>query len=284
MVKPWLPLLCLTLAGCEDDLVDSTQVSSLQVVSMVAEPKQVRPHEQTRLTVTMADPRGEGADVAVWMCTPIGDGRTCLEAEAVTNAQPVSVGTRDPDTHAADFDVVPLPIDVAEIEDALDENTVFRGVLAFALACTPGLCPLFDDIEAGTVDPAMLADPDLLLRDLPMDGVSLAWRAMTITSANERNRETNPTIAPRFSPPVQAAPGASVDLQFDVDGVFSDGLVYPLTTLWGFQTAYTETGPAVPTLRWVAPDSEGRATGHIYAVIDDGQGGQAVWFGPAEVQ
>jgi len=280
----WIGAVSMFLCGCEEDIAASTRVRSLQIVSMVSEPKKVSPHEAASLTVTIADPDHRGADVAVWMCTPVGDSRTCLEAEAAIDAQPVAVGSRDPDTHSATFEVVPMPISVAEIDTILDEGTDFRGVLAFALACAPGLCPLFDDIASDTVRPEDLADPDRLLQGLPMDGVSLAWRSITLTRDARRDRDTNPVIAPLFDVPIEARAGRPVDLAVEVDGDFSDGRVFPLATIGGFSTASTPTGPATPTLEWRPPDHGGKQDGHIYMVVDDGQGGQAVWFGPARVQ
>jgi hypothetical protein len=273
----------LLATGCDEDVLASTQISSLQVVSMVAEPVEVRPREATALTVTIADPAETGADVAVWMCTPLDDTRTCLEALAGDNLQPIAVSTRDPDTHSTTVEVVPMPVEVSEVTEVISRGERFRGVLAFALACAPGVCPLFDDIEAGTVDPAVLADPDLLLQGLPIEGVSLGYRTLTISEMHSSRRLDNPVIAPRFTTPVRAGAGESVDLAFNVDGDFSDGWVYPLTTVGGFATEAVETGPETPVLTWVAP-STGRSDGHIYAVVDDGSGGQAVWFGEAEVR
>lgn len=276
--------LCAGLAGCEEGTYASTRVESLQIVSMVAEPTEVAPHGETELTVTIADPAGAGAEVAVWMCTPVGDARRCLEAEALGDAQPVQVGVRDPDSHAVRWRVTPLPIDVAEVDELLAGGEVFRGVLAFALACTPGVCDFFDDVADGTVRAEQLADPDVLLAGVPMAHAHLAWRAMTLSLASPAERHPNPTIAPRFPTPVRAPAGGTRDLGFEVDGIFSDGLVYPLATLGGFAQEYASTGPAEPTVQWVAPEAASGTTGHIYAVVDDGQGGQAVWFGPAEVE
>jgi len=279
MVTRLLPVMLLV--GCDEEVYASTQITSLQIVSMASEPPEVSPHESIDLIVTIADPHMSGAEVAVWMCTPVGDGGQCLESAAYDGQQPIATGVRDPDTHAAAIPFIPLDVQVAEINAVIDSGKPFWGTLAFALACKPGLCPLFDDIEAGTVNPDHLADPELLLAGLPMDGVSLGWRTMTLTSEDPDYRNDNPTITPMFDTPVEVAAGSSRDLSFQVDEMTGSGIAYPLTTVGGFST---ESAPApTPSLTWVAPEKGGQE-GFIYVVVDDGFSGQSVWIGEAIVR
>lgn len=267
--------------GCEEAVPSATQIDHLQIVSMVAEPPEVAPRETTDITVTIADPDGLNPLVAVWVCVPFGDAGRCLESELTGEAQRVVTGTRDTSTHSFTASVVPLAIDIAEVDEILDSGSSFRGILAFALACAPGACPLFDQLEDGTVDPVDLSDPGRLLQSVPMSKAHAAWRTLAVTRDEPRLRSSNPVLLPSFAAPLEVDAGDTLDLSVGVEGQLSDGLIYPLTTVGGFADAAVSTGPEPPVLTWTTEDNDAGKNGHVYIVVDDGSGGQAVWFGDA---
>jgi len=274
----------LLLLGCEEEVVASTVIEHVQIVSMVADPPEVQPQESTDITVTIADPDGLSPEVAVWVCVPIGAAGRCLESELTGEAQRVVTGVRDPITHAFTASVVPLAVDVAEVDEVIDEGGRFNGILAFALACAPGACDLFEQLEAGTVDPIDLSDPGRLLRDVPMAKGHAAWRTLTVSRESERFRHDNPVLLPQFPQPLENTAGNTEELGVVADGQFSNGLIYPLTTVGGFAVDSVATGPESPYLPWVAREQDAGKEGHVYIVVDDGLGGQAVWHGEASVR
>ena len=276
-----LGFLCL---GCEEAVPAATQIKHLQIVSVVADPPEVEPRETTDITVTIADPDGLNPEVAVWVCVPFGDAGRCLESELTGEAQRVVTGPRDSTTHAFTATVVPLAIDIAEVDEILDAGGAFRGILAFALACAPGACPLFDQLDNGTVDPIDLSDPSRLLRHVPMSKAHAAWRTLAVTREDPQFRQSNPVLLPQFTAPLEVKAGDTRELNVAVDGQFSDGLIYPLTTVGGFAEHAVSTGPEPPVLPWVTAKSDAGKDGHVYIVVDDGSGGQAVWFGEASAR
>lgn len=286
-MRPHIPSLLSVLfwLGCTPDIVPATVIEHLQIVSMVAEPPEVDVHEATSVTVTIADPDGLSPEVAVWVCVPFGTQGSCLESELTGESQPVFTGLRDPTTHAFTTSVVPLGVDVEEINDVLDSGEPFNGILAFALACAPGACDLFEQLESGTVDPADLSDPGRLLSGVPMSQAHAAWRTLAVNRPSTMPHE-NPGLSPQFASPLETTAGSSLDLRLVADSSSSGGTAYPMTTVGGFalDAIPISNGPSGAVLPWVAQDRDAGRDGHIYVVVDDGLGGQAVWHGEASVR
>lgn len=271
----------VALSGCGAGIVDTTRIESLRTVAVVAEPTEVAPFEATTLTATIADPAGQGAEVATWLCTPLGVDQ-CLESALTGLAQPVSVSTRDADTHSAQATVVPVPIEVDEITALIeDETTVFRGVLAWTLACRPGLCPLFDQVDQDTVDPVDLANPSRMLETLPIDGVSLTVRTLPVSLRPDEAREQNPVISATEPLPLTLSSGDTRPLDVSIRTDRPDTRVYPSATVGGFTSA--DVGTTDP-IRWSATRADAGTTGHVYIVAVTPDGGQSVWWAQARVE
>ena len=278
-----LPLLAL-LCGCQEDILPATVIEHLQIVSIVSERPKIRLGESTDLIVTIADPDRLSPEVAVWICVPFGSQGRCLESELTGEAQPVYTGTRDPDTHAFVTTVVPLGIDVEEINAQLDEGGTFRGVLAFALACAPGACDLFDQLESGTVDPSHLSDPSHLLRGVPMSQAHAAWRTLTIIGEGSSGAP-NPSLSVDFPDPFETQAGGSLDIRVGLDPSFS-GRVFPMATVGGFteDDIPTDAGSSAQTLTWLSREREAGRACHVYIIADDEEGGQAVQHASVSVR
>ena len=276
-----LPLLAL-LCGCEEAIVPTTVIEHLQIVSMVADPPVVAPHQSTQLTVTIADPDALSPEVAVWVCVPFGAMGRCLESELTGQAQPVFTGTRDPTTHAFFTTVVPLGVDVDEINEVLDSDQTFAGVLAFALACAPGACELFDQVEAEAVDPIDLSDPSRLLRGVPMSQAHAAWRTLPVSSGAGRG---NPLLYVQFPSPLEVGAGGSVDITARSEPALVGSTIHPMATVGGFpEDSLSGASAAGATAQWLTREQDAGTDGHIYLVVDDGLGGQAVAHHPASVR
>ena len=278
-----LPLLAL-LCGCQEEILAATVIEHLQIVSIVSERPKIQLGESTDLTVTIADPDQLSPEVAVWICVPFGSQGRCLESELTGEAQPVYTGSRDPETHAFVTTVVPLGIDVEEINAQLDEGGTFSGVLAFALACAPGACDLFDQLESGTVDPSHLSNPSHLLRGVPMSQAHAAWRTLTIIGEGSAGA-SNPILSVDFPEPFETQAGGSLDIRVALDQPFS-GQLFPMTTVGGFTEDAISVGAGSPfhNLTWLSHEREAGKTGHVYIVADDEVGGQAVQHASVSVR
>ncbi len=278
-MKRILPLVFL--AACGAGPQEETLLSELRVIAVVAEPPEVAPGEATTLTLTVADPLAAGADVVVWTCAPIGG--VCLEATA----------------HDLTDQVALASLQDQQVQVTLRPSALLAGALAEApdgvplplwiLACEPGLCPLVGRVSAAlraggpapedlAVD---LADPRAWIADLPAEGVSLAVRALTVSSRPPEARNRNPVIDDVAYLATPTAPESALDLQVRAtdDGDALSAL--PFATSGGFGD------PAVPliegdaTLTWFAPAEAGEA--ELFVVVEDGVGGAAVWRGAVTV-
>ncbi len=204
-------VIALLLTGCTGGPIDQTRVEELRLMAMVFEPPEAQPAEAVSLTVYIADPLEEGADAGAWTCA--SDGTACLEEGAdrlqvADAAAPITTLTL-----RAPPEVEPLLGGAEEIP-----------VSTWALACTPGTCPLLE----GNARAEDLADPDAWLSSLPITGVTLGRSTLLVSDRAVGERLENPEIVPQFDPPLCAEPEEIVPLTFDADT--SSATAYGYTT------------------------------------------------------
>jgi hypothetical protein len=219
------------LAGCADPPLPNV-IRGIQVVAIEPLPAEPEPLEKLDLRVWVADGQGLGADVLVWVCTPLvaQDGSIELPSEAElqsgsplqlegklrcveahppgSKGLPLSVWTRTgtagqgPDA-APYFEASelgwPLAVSVADASFNIPEQ--YRGMmLVWALACAPGVCSLIDDVkinpqsesDAWKATSAALADPASWIEDLPRGQVSLAAKRVSVYLPDETTPSTDP--------------------------------------------------------------------------------------------
>ncbi len=230
----------LGLAGCMGPS-EQTLIDELRLVAMRTDPAVVDPGAPLTLTVTVADPRGDGGDLLVW---------TCLEQGCATVLQPVSEQVLVPLGVPG-----PLPI--------------------WALACAPGLC---GDLSEASED--RLRDPGAWLEDLPVSGVSAGFRTAPVRSAEaDAEDPVNPVLVEAPASPVVAeeratldfvAPEASVAYGYTTAGGFS-AVSYPVARDGRVQLEWL--APAPPA------DETAPRPARIYVALEDGRGGVSVWIG-----
>lgn len=224
--------LLLALAGCAEGPDPDSLVKGLTVLAAALEPPRITPGEPFDAVVTVADPDG-GAVVGAWTCQP----EACASASAPLEGDAVTL-TLTPEA---------------------------PGVL-WLLACSPGTC------DPGALDEADRRDPVPFLRTMPLEGVSLASRALV---PPDGEIAPNPVIeeAPALPDTTSADP---VDLRFSVPGAAT---ARGWATAGGFARATVDVasdGEAV--LSWYPPE-EGEA--RAWVVFSDEQGGVAVWSSSA---
>jgi len=291
MVKTCLvSLLPLGLLACSGPS-DVTVIHDVQLVHVGASPPELAPGQETSLTVTVADPTGGGMEILAWPCTDLGAG--CAEDVG----QPVAdwVQLLQPQDEDAT-----LRLTASEAwAEALspDSGVADSGSLPFApaldvwfLACRPGLCPAIDQARAApavgqaedTALRAFLHDPTAAMAGLPLDGTSLGQRRVPIRlrAAGEAANE-NPELRLEDDRVLSLAPGGEQSLRFGLIDERPDGLQLDgLTSVGTLGPARTDAYD--PSFTWFAGDQA--ATGRIYVVVRDGEGGSALWRADASVE
>lgn len=270
----WMLLTACTNRGPTPNTIDG-----LQIVAITSTPAQPDPIDAARLDVWVADARGAGADVLVWSCAPV-DG-SCLEAKPPgTDGLPFPLWTKVSTTTAADPTATvtvgwPLFAGVAA-----DAGVPVQGVLVWALACAPGLCPVVDAVaanpavgsEAWTATAAALAAPDQWLADLPSEQVSLAVKELAVREGTDETQAPspanhNPTLLLDTEPTAQV----SVFAASDVDGDRLD--IRTFVTAGGTDHKLTD---ELLTVLWHAPMVT-TAEQARFVVVEDGNGGTTAW-------
>lgn len=254
-----LPHVLLVLAGCAMGPSDETLLDELRILAIQADPPEATPGGMVTLTALVADPLADGAELLLWHCTDLGDG--CLE----DGTPHTWSGTMQGDTVSFDT-TVPAALSAVATEDPLPVTVLW------GLACEPGLCP-----QVASPEDWDLSDPTSWLEDLPMSGVSLAYRTLAVST--RADVADNPSVALQGDAPPSVSVEDEVELTFSVDlsvTATAETLAFGFTTAGGFgETGYAIGDDGAVTLTWYAPADPGTAT--LYVVVQDGEGGVGTW-------
>lgn len=235
-----LPLVLL--AACSAGPNDLTLIDDVRLIAAIADPPSSAAGETYTLTSVIVEPFARPVDVLVWWCLPEGLG--------------------------------PCEVKTPELVDdqAITTLTAGLGVPVWIVACVDGVCR--DPSEA------QLRDPYAWLQELPLEGVTAAFRLARITELPPEERAPNPVFTEVPELPTEAvAPGTEVELAWTAPGAaIASGV-----TTWGAFGAVnrlvSEAGNVA--VSWFAPDEPGES--RLYLVVDDDHGGTAVWRGSVQV-
>lgn len=266
----------------------STLVDELRVMAIQTDPAELSPFDQNAsLRLLIAEPQNRDVDVMYWTCTNAGEG--CIEADLFTQdlAQWPQIFTR---TESLTEREITLPPAFAGLIDSVPQDALpFLGTVMWVFACVQKECSLIEEAKAGRIDTDAMSNPFEVMGTLPFGVASMAFASVPISnraleeriqnpelvalSPQERKQETEETLALSFSYSLRAAPN-------------EDSLVYGYTTIGGFAEStrsnsqlQQEEGEIV--LSWFAPEKEG--VGEAYVVLENGEGGTAIWYGDVEV-
>ncbi len=287
-----VPMLLAAL-GCAGPS-DETIVDELRVLAVLADPPEARPGETVLLESLVVDPEGRGYDVMAWSCTRTGE--DCAEGAGFGGeAWSGLVAASRPDEAWLPSTYF-VPDELGSFVTAEPAPLVQH----WTLACEPGICDALD-LALDDPDPASaeadalrvtLSDPLAALESLPMVGVSLALRVISVSSRADSARVQNPTVVCRSESgdvdgALEVAAGEQLDLLCAVDGRFDgDG------ALWGYGTAgrfvgssqEVDDGDTDKRYSWVAPKQALADPVQIWIVLSDGFGGVGIWEGTVQVQ
>ena len=265
--------LMASLIGCGETSPD-TLIDELRVVASVADPPEVQPYEPFTFTSYAANPDDETLQTLTWVCTNLGDG--CLEAFGGATSLHTAELTGTAPTWDRTLSASPALFSV------LEETETLTATQLWTLVCTTDTCPIIDDIgdsdgfEEWPSDwQTALENPLDWVAELPMEGVSLAYQLLT-TSLSDTPHQ-NPTIEADADNPTDLARNESFDLNFAVDGEFTDqAQLYAYSSAGGFMTlnTFVEAGETV-TVTGTSPESGDDI--RVWMVLVDGNGGVGVW-------
>jgi hypothetical protein len=273
-------LLILSVFFACGDTNPETLVDELRLIASVAEPPEVGPAEPFDFSMYIANPEASDVETVTWVCTNLGDG--CLEAAGGSLAVSTTTLSAEASSWSETLSTAPALLGI------LPETGPLSATAVWTLVCDPGLCPMFD--EASSLQSQDVWSDDLAERlenpldwmsGLPTVGVTLAYRLITVTT--ETDRRANPTLMLDGTPTVELEKGKNFSLSFVVDGDFGDeARLYNYTSGGGFAITdtFVEPGECV-TIDGTAPEEAGPIT--LWAVLNDGLGGTAVWTETIEV-
>jgi hypothetical protein len=240
-----------------------TLIDELRVVAVVAEPPEAAPGESVTLTMHLSNPMDLTGSAGVWSC--IGFDGQCLEQD------PGRIQRSDELTDTLSWTLA-APLEAA----ALFEDLGRVPVPIWALACDSGLCPLLEDDE---VCEESLADPYEMMKDLPLAGVSLAYKSLWVSENELETRAQNPILTPDFDASDALEAGETRTLCFSVSGEATDG--YGYASAGGFSDVEFEVKDGTVSLDYVAPDDAESVT--LWVVVQSESGGSALWTSTLEV-
>ena len=265
--------------GCGETSPE-TLVDELRAMASIAEPPEVQPGQIFSYQTFFANPDDDPIVAMSWVCTNLGDG--CLEAaggsQSISHTSLVGVAP----TWERELSVSPA------LSDLVDEGGLTATQL-WTLVCLEDVCPVID--EAIGVDSAQtwpdnlandLSNPLEWMRDLPMDGTSLAYQLITTSTSDDPHE--NPTLEFEGEAFDELSRNQSFTLSFKVTGEMSDqAQVYNYISGGGFKmpNTFVSSGDTID-LEGVAPKTGDTAI--IWVVLVDGYGGVAVWTQPFTVK
>lgn len=295
-------MLLSWVAACSAPPASPTTIDGLQVVAIATNPPNPTGAQYLDLEVWVADGLGLGADVLVWMCTPV-DGR-CAEFHALPDAEglPLVFVTKTGPAAPVFRTTTSWPILGSIALDYLSStgSDVFDGelgggqvgLLVWALACVPGLCDVFRQVEADPVvgsptwwdATASLADPSRILEAVRPGEASVAvkfvplwqWVPGEIPFEYPQTPDVRPQLGLVSQP---SNPDGPVQLGwFDPDG---DPVHFQAFTTRGAVSVDYVEGSSGSVVVDPRPDLAGQF-GDLFVVGEDGRGGTAVWATTAE--
>lgn len=289
-------LLLTTVLGCSSGPSAETLVSELRVLAVLADTPEARPGETVALESLVVDPLDDGYDAIAWSCTFTGE--SCLESAGFTgvvwDGLVGAASPEDPWLASAYF----VPPQLSEFVSAEPVPLVQH----WTLACEPGLCPVIDEAlaapEPGSAAAStlqeQLSDPFSVLETLPMQGVSLGLRSISVSTRSDEERVRNPTVACRseegeLGDALSVEAGGRLPLVCEVSGTYDgDGAIWGYTTAGGWEGEAQEldNGDTDKEYVFIGPDEVPEVPEEpvpVWVVISDGFGGVGIWEGEVEI-
>ncbi len=267
-----LILLAPSLLGCDMGPDTTTLLADIQVVMVRSDPPALGAGQVATLETLIVDPQERGLEVMQWTCTFAGEG--CLEPQFSMEESDPWPGLVYQDTGRFEGTLVASPA----LSEVLGPEPVPL-LSVWTLACEPGLCPLMD--AEGDALMEGLEAPSDLLKDLPIYGVSLSQRRIRV--AGIPLDATNPTMA--CEGPEQGVVEEEMAFSCTVEGEFADqAALYGYATAGGWQGQFVQILEGMVRVDYSYFPSEESGPVDLFLVLQDGNGGSALWEATVDVQ
>ena len=273
----------------------TTRVDELRVMAIQSDPAEIGAEfavpggESPNVNIIVADPNQQGGTFAVWTCTNFGEG--CLEQSLFADNPEQWI-----QTHKVEDLLNQVPVGIhpgiwGVVNELDDSEQPFGATFIWVLACVAEACPALDSAFSGSYDTDFFADPFSMMSNLPIFGTSLAFRPLLLSTRSPDQRVTNPTLSPKFDslPVIDGEESILLDFDFDLQNEPNDdSFVYAFTTIGGFasndrlNSLLTEKS-GVLQVEWFPPE-EGSGTADLFVIVENGNGGSAIWTGEGEVK
>lgn len=262
-----------------------TRVDELRVMAIQTVPAEISPFDQVELNLLVPNPQKKPAQLLFWTCTNFGEG--CLEREYYENVEEdwgsVQTVTSSP-VHNYTLEIPPV---VAALLSELPEEEVFGATVLWVLACEDNTCPIIDKWTDGQPDTDAMNDPFSLMKNLPIDGTSMAFRPLLMSNRDPEIRIEHPVF--ELSTPdeiVLSGPKDSQEITFDYTlnrkDEEADALFYAYATQGGFQMndrynalVTEETGTF--STDWFGTDDLETGEALLMVILENGEGGISFW-------
>lgn len=267
-----LSALASSLLGCSMGPDTSTLLSDTQVVMVRSDPPALGAGQVATLETLIVDPQERGLEVMQWTCTFAGEG--CLEPQLAMDEGEPWPGLVYQDRERFEGSVMASP---ALTEILGPEPVPLLSI--WTLACEPGLCPLMD--AEGEELMEGLESPADLLQDLPIYGVSLSQRRIRV--AGVPLEASNPTLV--CEGPTQGVVEEEMAFSCAVEGEFADqAAVYGYANSGGWQGQSVQILGGALELDYSYFPSDQAGPVDLYLVLQDGNGGSALWETSVQIQ
>lgn len=250
----------------------STLLADTQVVMVRSDPPALGAGQVATLETLIVDPQERGLEVMQWTCTFAGEG--CLEPQFAMDESDPWPGLVYEDSERFEGSVMASPA----LAEVLGPEPVPL-LSIWTLACEPGLCPLMD--AEGDALMEGLESPADLLQDLPIYGVSLSQRRIRV--AGVPLEATNPTIV--CEGPSEGVVEEEMAFSCTVEGEFAEqAAVYGYANSGGWEGQSVQILNGAVELDYNYFPSEEPGPVDLYLVLQDGNGGSALWEATVDVQ
>ena len=267
-----LTILLPSLVGCAIGPDTSTLLADTQVVMVRSDPPALGAGQVATLETLIVDPQERGLEVMQWTCTFAGEG--CLEPQFAMDESDPWPGLVYEDSERFEGSVMASPA----LAEVLGPEPVPL-LSIWTLACEPGLCPLMD--AEGDALMEGLESPADLLQDLPIYGVSLSQRRIRV--AGVPLEATNPTIV--CEGPSEGVVEEEMAFSCTVEGEFAEqAAVYGYANSGGWEGQSVQILNGAVELDYNYFPSEEPGPVDLYLVLQDGNGGSALWEATVDVQ
>jgi hypothetical protein len=262
-----------------------TRVDELRVMAIQTVPAEISPFEPVELNLLIPNPRKTRGQILFWTCTNFGDG--CLEREYYESVNEdwgsVQTITNSP-VHNYTLDVPPV---VGALLSELPQEDVFGATFLWVLACEENACPLIDNWTDGTPDLDAMSDPFSLMKNLPIEGTSLAFRPLLLSNRDPADRIEHPSFERSSAEEISlSGPKDSQEILFNYTlnrkDEASDALFYAYATQGGFQmndryNALLTEESGTFTADWFGTDDLESGEALLMVILENGEGGISFW-------